>query len=54
MLLNLTQNGNMKNGHVNSKKQCASNGIHQNGVKTISAKNDYYVSGLKDSRLKLE
>lgn len=57
MLSKLTQNGSAKNGHArhdDADKKYSSNGIHQNGVKRITDINDYYISGLTDSRTKSE
>lgn len=59
--LKASQNGVVKNGHVNyvdDDKKSVTNGFHQNGnisqsgLKKITDVNDYYVSGLADSRIK--
>lgn len=58
-ILKASQNGVIKNGYVNHVDvKSAKNGFHQNGnisqngIKKINDSNDYYVSGLADSRIK--
>lgn len=60
-ILKASQYEVVKNGYVNNvddNKKSTTNGFHQNGnilqrgIKKITDVNDYYVSGLADSRIK--